>query len=304
MTGGSVQIRLFRRAVRAGRSVEDACAESGITPGEAKLIVAEDAKFPPPPEAFELLGGKAVFVRREVIGNATLYLGDCLDVLEQLERADAVITDPPYCSGARTSAGVSGRGGMSRGQRWASAPIANDRMTVTGFTWLIRHVAQASYRLLPDGGSFLSFIDWRQYPTLYAVIESVNFRAQQMVVWDKSDMALGNGFRNQHELVLHAAKGVPTIHHRGTANVLRCKRISSSDDHPTEKPVGIMSQLIGVVTGPGEMILDPFMGSGTTGVAALTSGRHFIGIEVDPTFFDIACRRIEDAQRQGSLFAA
>jgi DNA modification methylase len=244
-------------------------------------------------------------VRRvEQIGRATLILGDCLDVLETIERADAVIMDPPYCSGARTSAAVAGRGGMSRGQRWASAPIANDRMTVTGFTWLIRHVAQASYRLLPEGGSLLSFIDWRQYPTLYAVIESVNFRAQQMVVWDKGDMALGNGFRNQHELVLHAAKGVPTIHNRGIANVIRCKRVSSSDDHPTEKPVGIMDQLLRVVTAPEHVVLDPFMGSGTTGVAALAAGRDFVGIEVDPTFFDIACRRIEDAQRQGSLFGS
>lgn len=241
-------------------------------------------------------------MRKEVIGRATLYLGDCLDVLECIERADAVITDPPYCSGARTSAAISGRGGMSRGQRWAASPIANDRMTVTGFTWLIRHVAQASYRLLPDGGSFLSFIDWRQYPTLYAVIESVNFRAQQLVVWDKGDMALGNGFRNQHELIVHAAKGVPTIYNRGTANVLRCKRISSSDDHPTEKPVGIVAPLIEVVTERGQVVLDPFMGSGTTGVAAVQAGRDFIGIEVDPVFFDIACKRIDDAQRQGSLF--
>lgn len=242
------------------------------------------------------------YQRKEIIGDATLYLGDCLDVLEEIDAADAVITDPPYCSGARTSAAISGRGGMSRGQRWAASPIANDRMTVTGFTWLIRQVSQAAYRLLPEGGSFLSFIDWRQYPTLYAVVESVNFRAQQMVVWDKSDMALGNGFRNQHELVLHAAKGTPTIHHRGTANVLRCKRISSSEDHPTEKPIGIMEQLLKVITDQEQLVCDPFMGSGTTGVAAVAAGRRFIGIEVDPTFFDTACRRIEDAQRQGSLF--
>ena len=122
-------------------------------------------------------------------------------------------------------------------------------------------------------------------------------------MWDKEDMALGNGFRNQHELILHAAKGVPKVHHRGTANVLRCKRVSASDDHPTEKPVGIMERLISVVSGSGETILDPFMGSGTTGVAAVKNNRDFIGIEVDPAFFDIACRRIEDAQRQQRMFA-
>jgi site-specific DNA-methyltransferase (adenine-specific) len=240
--------------------------------------------------------------REEIIGDCRLILGDCLEVMPTLEPVAAVVTDPPYCSGARTSAAMSGRGGMSRGQRWASKPITNDRMTVTGFTWLIRHVAAQSYALLPEGGSLISFIDWRQYPTLYGVVESVNFRVQGVAVWDKEDMALGNGFRNQHEFALHASKGVPTVHHKGTPNVLRVKRISSSELHPTEKPVELLRRMAEVVTDRGETILDPFMGSGTTGVACVNLGRKFIGIELEPKYFDIACKRIEEAYKQPRLF--
>jgi DNA modification methylase len=72
--------------------------------------------------------------------------------------------------------------------------------------------------------------------------------------------------------------------------------------HPTEKPRRLMAEIIGDFSNPGQLICDPFMGSGTTGVAAVQMGRRFIGIELNPTYFDIACRRIEDAQRQGRLF--
>lgn len=240
--------------------------------------------------------------RREVIGDCVLYLGDCLEVMPTIGKVDAVITDPPYCSGARNSADIAGRGGMSRGQRWASKPITNDRMTVTGFTWLIRHVARQSYALLPDGGSFLSFIDWRQYPTLYGIVESVNFRVQTVAVWDKEHMALGNGFRNQHEFLLHAAKGVPTIAHKGTPNILRHTRISASELHPTEKPVGLLELIIPVPTERGAIILDPFMGSGTTLVACAKTGRRFIGIELDPDYFEIACKRVREAYAQPDMF--
>lgn len=242
------------------------------------------------------------YQRKEVIGDCTLYLGDCLDVMEVIDGADAVLTDPPYCSGARTASDVVARGGMSRGRRWKAQPIANDRMTVTGFTWLIRQVCRSAYGLLPEGGSFISFIDWRQYPTLYAVVESANYRVQGVVVWDKEDMALGNGFRNQHEFAIHAAKGVPTIFDKGTPNVLRVKRVSSSELHPTEKPIEIVRRLIPVVTRPAAVVLDPFMGSGTTGVACVNLGRKFTGIELEPKYFDIACKRIEEAYKQPRLF--
>lgn len=241
-------------------------------------------------------------MRVEHIGNATLYLGDALDVVGDLGSVDAFIMDPPYSSGARTSAEVRGRGGMSRGVLWKSQPLTNDRMTVTGFVWLMRQIGLRAADTLVDGGSLLSFIDWRQYPTLYGVLESCNLRIQTLVVWDKEDMALGNGFRNQHELIVHAAKDTPNVFDRSTPNVLRHKRISSSELHPTEKPIGLFEMLVQVVTDVGGIVVDPFMGSGACGAACLRHGRRFIGVEIELRYFDIACRRIEQAQRQPDLF--
>jgi site-specific DNA-methyltransferase (adenine-specific) len=230
------------------------------------------------------------------IPQATLYRGDCLDILPTLGPVDAVIIDPPYSSGARTAAEIRGRSGMQRGQRWKPKPLHNDRMTTTGFLWTMRHVASFCYDLLPDGGSFLSFIDWRQYPQLYAVLESVNFGIQTLVVWDKRDMGLGNGFRNQHELIIHASKGTPTIYDRGTANVLQCKRLQQSEDHAAEKPQALLEALLRVITKEGDTVLDPMMGSGTTGAAAVQLGRRFIGIEKQPPDFETAKRKISQHQ--------
>lgn len=146
-----------------------------------------------------------------IIGNSILYLGDCLEVLPSIGEVEAVITDPPYSSGARTSAAIRGRTGMSRGDNWKDDPLMNDRMTTTGFIWMMRNVVKDCEELLAEGGSFLSFIDWRQYPQLYGAIETCNLRIQNMVVWDKEVIGMGNGFRNQHELLIHAAKGVPNV---------------------------------------------------------------------------------------------
>jgi site-specific DNA-methyltransferase (adenine-specific) len=224
-----------------------------------------------------------------------IYCGDCLDLIKEIpdKSIHAIITDPPYCSGARTSAEVRGRSGMSRREKWRTKPLPNDRMTVTGFTWMMREVAFEAERVLVDGGAFLSFIDWRQYPTLYGAIETTNLRIQMMVVWDKEIMALGNGFRNQHEIILHASKGVPLVYDHSVPNVLRIKRISSSDIHPTEKPVPLIRKLIDVVTEPGNTVLDPFAGSGSVGAACIESGRGFIGMELDPTYYEAARIRLE-----------
>jgi len=239
------------------------------------------------------------------VSSVRLYHGDALDILTDLEplSVDAIITDPPYCSGARTNAEVVNRNGMSRKPKWAAKPLDTDRMTSVGFVWLMREVAIEAERLLPEGGSFLCFIDWRQYPHLYGAIESANLRIQNLVVWDKKNMSMGNGFRNQHELIIHATKGVPTVYNRSIPNVISHTRISSSEAHPTEKPVGLMDLLLSVVTKRGQTVLDPFAGSGTTGVACVRSGRNFIGAEKDETYYCLAQSKIAAAQSQGDLFA-
>jgi site-specific DNA-methyltransferase (adenine-specific) len=224
--------------------------------------------------------------------SVTLYHGDCLEVLRGLDvEISAVVTDPPYASGARTEAAKSSSGAMLRGQRWASKPIENDQMTSTGFIWLIREVCYAVRPLLIDGGSLLAFIDWRQWPNLVGAIETTNMRVNGMVVWDKQSYGLGNGFRSQHELICHASKGTARIANRATGNVLTAKRVPN-DDHPSPKPVSLMERLIDVVSEPGELIFDPFAGGGATLLAAQNRGRRVIGVEYEEPYCELIAKRL------------
>ena len=230
--------------------------------------------------------------------HVTIYHGDTLDVLRELEiSVDAVVTDPPYASGSRLEASKSSSGAMLRQTtkrnkqtRFGDRPIELDQMTTTGFVWLMRAVGSAVRPMLPDGGSLLSFIDWRQWPNLVGALETCNYRVQGMIVWDKGSMGLGNGFRAQHELVCHASKGVPTIHDKGCGNVITHKRVKPVD-HPSPKPEQVMQRLIEVVTVDGGVVLDPFMGSGTTLRAAKNIGRKAIGIELEERYCEIAAKR-------------
>lgn len=224
--------------------------------------------------------------------HVTIYHGDTLDLLAELEiiSVDAVVTDPPYASGSRLEAAKSSSGAMLRAGRFADRPIELDQMTTTGFVWLMRAVGQAVRPMLPDGGSILSFIDWRQWPNLVGALETCNYRVQGMIVWDKGSMGLGNGFRAQHELVCHASKGVPTIYDKGCGNVITHPR-QAPDDHPSPKPEQVMRRLVEVVTTAGQTVLDPFMGSGTTLRAAKDLGRKAIGIELEERYCEIAARR-------------
>lgn len=230
-----------------------------------------------------------------------IYHGDCLDVLREITAGsvelDAVVTDVPYASGARSEAGKKTSGAMVRGERWKSKPIENDQMTTAGFVWFLREMCYASRELLVDGGAFVTFIDWRQWPHLVGAVESTNLRVNGMGVWDKQSMGLGQGFRSQHELFLFASKGTATVHDHGVGNVLRFRRDSNSL-HPSPKPVEIMAQILRVVTPDGGMVLDPCMGAGSTLRAAADLGRRAIGIEVEERYCEIAAERL----RQKTLF--
>lgn len=227
-------------------------------------------------------------------GGITIYHGDTMDALSGLDLEEplaAVVTDPPYASGARTEAQKPSSGAMVRGARWAAKPIENDQMTTTGFVWLIREVCQRVRPMLMIGGSVVSFIDWRQWPNLVGAVESTNLRVNAMIVWDKTSMGLGHGFRAQHELILHASRGVPRVADAGVANVLKHKR-DANGDHPSPKPVALMRDLLSVVSAKSETVLDPFMGAGATLRAAKDMGRKAIGIELEERYCEIAAKRL------------
>jgi len=198
--------------------------------------------------------------RKEVIGNATLYLGDCLEILPTLPKVDAVITDPPYGIFA-----CGGKWGRKQDLQWDKKPIA-DLGEITSFAKISVVWGGNYYQLPPSRG----WLVWYKR-------DSVPSAADAELAWTNIDM--------NTRLIDH------------TIAATNAERVN----HPTQKPVRVMRWTIEQVGMP-ETILDPFMGSGTTGVACMNLGRKFIGIEIEPKYFDIACERITDAQRQETLF--
>lgn len=223
-----------------------------------------------------------------VIGDATLYLGDCLEIVPTLPKVDAVITDPPY--GINTKSDGSGK--LSP---WGD--LCNSAL------WYAAWIGAVRSRLQPTG-SLWTCLNWRSLVTFQKASCDVAWPIESLMVWDKQWIGPGGtrGLRPSYELV--ALFGGPdfAVKDRGLADVQRFQVGSfKPNGHPAEKPIALMDFL--VKHAGGKAVLDPFMGSGTTGVAAARAGREFIGIEMDPKWFDIACRRIEDAQRQGRLIA-
>lgn len=235
-----------------------------------------------------------------IIGNATLYHGDCLEILPTLPKVDAVITDPPFSSGARTDAGKSVRGAMLRGAKWSEDWFSHDNMATHGFLTLMRMLGRELITATGDSAKSHWFIDWRMYPNLYGALESCGWVVKNLVIWDKCHFGMGQNYRNQHELILYAEKGASTFPTHSTGNVIRCAR-QTAENHPTEKPIDLIETLLRASSSPNDTILDPFMGSGTTGVACMNLGRKFIGIEIERKYFDIACERVDQAQRQMRL---
>jgi site-specific DNA-methyltransferase (adenine-specific) len=238
-----------------------------------------------------------------VIGDATLYLGDCIDTLKSLpaQSIDCVLTDPPYSSGTRREGAKGIRKSMLRetdGEDW----FPNDCLTTDGFWWLMHSNAVQWKRLCRVGSHILAFIDWRMWHHMTGAVESADLRRFGMLVWDKTFFGMGMFFRNQHELIMHFTNGTGKAASRhDIGNVLSFAPIRNGE-HFTEKPVDLCHELLSVVTEPEDVVLDPFMGSGTTGVACAKLGRRFIGIEIEPKYFDIACRRIEAAYAQPDMF--
>lgn len=221
-------------------------------------------------------------MRIETIGAATLYLGDCRDVLPTLGPVDAVVTDPPYGIALNTDNSRFSGGNVAsikrRGNNVGSAggkPIIGDEGPF-----------DPSFLLDLPGDKIIW--GWNNYPD--------KLPRGACLVWLKRNDAAFGSFLSDAELAW-MSKGHGVYCKRDLSNAA----IANDRVHPTQKPVSLMEWCLSFVA-KAVSILDPFMGSGTTGVAAVQMGRRFIGIERDPGYFDIACRRIEQAQRQGDMF--
>ncbi len=233
--------------------------------------------------------------------SCTIYNADCKEVLYFLSGFQCVVTDPPYCSGGFNESGKKAAAGMGlrsetiREVGW----FVNDNMTTAGIGFLLAHVAAWSKRGMAAGGTFTAFTDWRMISSLTPAIESAGLRFQSLLVWEKPNPGLGTGFRPCHELAMHFSNGTPEYFSNSGSNVIKCKRVLADDKvHQTQKPVGLISEIISVVSAPGQTILDPFMGSGTTLLAAKLEGRKAVGIEISEKYCELAANRL----RQKVLF--
>ena len=209
------------------------------------------------------------YKRKEVIGDATLYLGDCMDILPTLDKVDAVVTDPPYGIGRLM---VGGTWAVSSGyhamQAWDSeAPVE-----------AINEALSVSSNAIVWGGQYFGLPPSRCW-----------------LVWNKIGSAPKMADAEMAWTTMDAPTRLKTMH-AGNGACGPEKR-----QHPTQKPLSLIEWCISFFE-DAEMILDPFMGSGTTGVACANLGRKFIGIELEEKYFDIACERIRAAYAQGRLF--
>jgi site-specific DNA-methyltransferase (adenine-specific) len=171
--------------------------------------------------------------------------------------------------------------------------FGSDNMSVQGFTYLMRECAREWFRVLKPGGHVLVFIDWRMLAHLQGAIESADFLSRGVLVWDKTYFGMGSHFRLQHEFILHFSKSTPRkALRRDVANIIPEKPIRKGE-HPTQKPVPLLRRLMGVLTGPGDVVLDCFNGSGSTGVAALLNGLQYVGIERELKYVESTTKRLE-----------
>ncbi len=231
--------------------------------------------------------------------DAEIIQGDCLEVMATSvpeSSIDVVLVDPPFSSGTRKEGSKGIRRSMVRSiedSEW----FGTDSQTTNGFVWLMRQNALRWKRLLKRGGHAFVFIDWRMYPHLSAAIESADFRHKGTLVWDKTYFGMGDCFRNQHEFILHFTSGMGRKASRAdVGNVISCPPVRDGL-HPNEKPVALLKNILSVVGREGDRVLDPFCGSGSTGVAAVQLGMSFVGIELDPEFVAMTERRLSTTPR-------
>jgi DNA modification methylase len=213
------------------------------------------------------------YKRKEVIGDCTLYQGDCLDIIPMLEHdaIDACVTDPPYGLGKKMQGGTWGAQEHNEGfLKWdLEAPHYAVGQLVQ------QNALRSPKDFIIWGGNYFSMPASRCW-LIWSKVNAVPTMADFEMAWTNLD-------RPSKRIELPVGR-------------VTC-------GHPTEKPLPLMTWCLGFIPNA-QTILDPFMGSGTTGVACVKTGRKFVGIELDPEYFDIACKRIGDAYKQPDMFVA
>ena len=212
-----------------------------------------------------------------------LYQGDCLEVMDKLikqnVKVDAIITDPPYGMDYRSN---------YRKEKYEKISNDNDLSFLDDFF-------QKCDKLLKDDTHIYCFCSWHHIDKFKIAFEKY-FTLKNVIVWEKNNTSMGDlkgSYAPKHEFVLFGHKGRRLRNGKRLPDVLQANR-TGNKLHPTQKPISLLQIFIEQSSDENEIILDPFMGSGSTGVAALNTNRKFIGIELDEKYFNIAKDRLEN----------
>lgn len=262
--------------------------------------------------------------RIETIGDCTLYLGDCREILPTIGKVDAVITSPPYNMGVSAGGGFHRNhghydptGGMKKrggGGKWSGGGLADgygahdDRMPWDEYeAWQMDVVALCWAQISETGAIFYNHKPRPQLSEIWLpLVLNPGLPLRQVIIWSRAG---GINFSPTHYLPTHEwvmviARPGFRLRDKGASGVGDVWYIpqESGTEHPAPFPVALPARILETTTA--SRVADPFMGSGSTGVACVRDGRSFVGIELDPRWFDLACRRIEEAYRQPDLFVA
>ena len=210
-----------------------------------------------------------------------LMLGDCLERMKEIESGsvEMILTDPPY-----------GMDFQSNYRKEKHSKIKND----SDLSWLDDWVNEL-FRVSADNSAHYVFCSFHNVDKFKQALEK-KFKIKNMLVWEKNNTSMGDlkgDFAPKYEMIIFMQKGRRLINGKRDANILKFKK-TGNKLHPTQKPVDLLEYLLTKFSGDGDTVLDPFMGSGSTGVAAKNLNRSFIGIEMDEGYFKIAQDRIKN----------
>lgn len=227
----------------------------------------------------------------------TLYLGDCRELLPNIDSISHIVCDPPYEDELH---GAMGRIRRNDGRKMVKT---------LGFDGINAMRAEiASLLVARSNGWIIVFTLAEGVRAWRDPIQEAGGKWDTTLAWIKPDASPrfnGQGAARGFECAITAwcGKGHRSWNAGGKRGVYtHCVNVGRQGEHPTEKPLSLMAEILSDYTKPGDLICDPFMGSGSTGAACVRSGRRFVGIETDPKWFDLSIRRIEEATKQQDLF--
>lgn len=221
-----------------------------------------------------------------------LRLGDCLELLKDIPdgSVDMVLTDPPY--------GIDYQSQWKKNKADWMPKIKNDKRPFTDFLPLIK-------RILSPSGCVMVFTRWDVQQQFIDGMNESDLRVKNVLIWDKEIHGMGDlkrAFASRYESIIFSSEKRFLFNGKRPQDIIKVRRVLPTElKHPNEKPVELLERLIEKCAKQDGVVLDPFMGSGSTGVACVNTNRQFIGIELDDGYFNIAKKRIKEAQAQSRI---